>query len=259
MILLLIMEESEFCKSFSVVGEPKDAYIMKNYLILGHEPIESMDLFEIKLSTAQKCNSSLPDEVLLEAEVGAVNKDVDEENLVNQHVEEENADFSCGSSDNYVPSSEESDEEEDEEHLLDVSALSEIQLPDKSTSFTRKKRVNKTDWGTESRKSKRQRGKTYVTKKGKVVPERLPKPIQCSCKNKCTENHTEADRIIINNKYWAIADYEKQQIYLNTLITRTPCNRKLNRDSRRSHTLAYTLSDKIVCKKFFQATLNLSN
>lgn len=90
-----------------------------------------------------------------------------------QDEDKENADFSDGSGDEYVPS----DHSKDTDCSDGEEALTIASVQYDSSSFTRKRSVNKSNWCTESRKAKRQRGESYETKKGKVVSSRSPKPI----------------------------------------------------------------------------------
>lgn len=109
------------------------------------------------------------------------------------------------------------------------------------------------------RKSDRSQGKAYVTKSGKVIKERLPKPANCSCHHKCPEHFSEEDRKKINADYWSLADYCKQRLFLSNNIKVEKCKRTLTRESRRSNTLKYFLNDKQVCKNLFLNTLHVSD
>lgn len=80
-----------------------------------------------------------------------------------------------------------------------------------------------------------------------------------SCKYKCSHNFSEDERVDINREYWGLGDNSKQLIYLSTVIKINPCHRKLNKDSRRSNTIDYSLKKRSVCKKFFCATLNITD
>lgn len=108
------------------------------------------------------------------------------------------------------------------------------------------------------RKEKRQSGKAYTTKKGKLIQDRSPKPVACKCHHKCMESFDEDSRMAVNQEFWNLGDYEKQHIYLRTCVTIEKCKRGLKQGSRRENTFGYKLREIKVCKKFFMATLNIT-
>lgn len=114
-------------------------------------------------------------------------------------------------------------------------------------------------WMQNIRKKKRQSGKAYVTKRGKLIKERLPKSVNCNCRHKCIEQINNEERIAINAEFWELSDYAKQQMYLSQCIQLKKCKRALVGGSRRDKTLTYTLRSKQVCKQFFLKTLNISD
>lgn len=126
-------------------------------------------------------------------------------------------------------------------------------------TLTRKKKVQTLQWQANSRKVKRQSGQEYTTPTGKVITDKKPKSVQCTCNFNCTAIVSEDERYTINREYWELDDNAKQLAYLSTVIKMNSCQRKLNKESRRAKTIDYYLKEKRVCKKFFLATLNISD
>lgn len=115
-------------------------------------------------------------------------------------------------------------------------------------------------WQRNQQKKNRQEVKEYTTSKGKIVKDRLPKESpQCKCRYLCGNIITEEERFAVNRQYWGLGAYGKQQVFLAHNITTRSCKRSLVGGSRRSNTRTYTLGEKQVCKKFFMATLNISD
>lgn len=63
----------------------------------------------------------------------------------------------------------------------------------------------------------------------------------------------------IDFEYWNLGDFSKQLLYLRNSIDVNPCHKKYNPESRRSRTCVYKLRGNKVCKKYFMATLCLSD
>ncbi|XP_050516967.1 uncharacterized protein LOC126891731 [Diabrotica virgifera virgifera] len=70
----------------------------------------------------------------------------------------------------------------------------------------------------ELRKKNRNSGKSYVTKKGKIIPER---PFQTLplCRAKCKTKITESQLKEIFSEYWSLGSYDKRAAYIASLFT----------------------------------------
>ena len=113
-------------------------------------------------------------------------------------------------------------------------------------------------WTQKERKKLRESGQAYINKKANLVQKRSVKPVNCSCRHRCLDNFTEAEREQIFKHYWSM-DFGDKRRYVHQMVLERPCKRILTTQSRRSHTLEYSLNGKRVCKKFFCATLNIAD
>lgn len=120
------------------------------------------------------------------------------------------------------------------EHNLLTKLEPEMQLVEKEVpceaepsdinTVKQKKRLrsqtsNPTSWACNVRKLKHQRGEAYISRRGKFVPERQIKNTKdClkSCKYKCSEKITDADRENIFKAFYSLNNNEKRFFLLNT-------------------------------------------
>lgn len=114
-------------------------------------------------------------------------------------------------------------------------------------------------WTQRSRKRMRNSGEAYMNNSAVKVEKRQVKPIDCStCVYKCNQNFTEAEREQLHREYWA-KDYGGKRIFLHESVEEKRCLRQWTANSRRQFTLVYTLLRRRVCKKFFVATLDITD
>uniref|UniRef100_A0A0K8UVX3 Uncharacterized protein n=1 Tax=Bactrocera latifrons TaxID=174628 RepID=A0A0K8UVX3_BACLA len=180
--------------------------------------------------------------------------------------DENGTDFSAGSSDEYVPDSDDdalalADELDNsviktaDVVLEEIADCGDTYINNKNENgrniLTRKTKIKSHKWVQNKRKYHRSKGNPYVTKSGKRVEERFPKPIDCKCRHNCTENFSEEERTEINAEYWNLGDYSRQRLFLANCVKIEKCKRTLTIISRRANTLNYTLKAKQVCRKFF--------
>ncbi|KAH9627837.1 hypothetical protein HF086_001733 [Spodoptera exigua] len=133
---------------------------------------------------------------------------------------------------------------------------------------SRKRLVNKDNWSDVKRKYLKNLGKSYVSKRGKFVEDKvMGKP--CNCRYKCTEKITEDQRLECFTRFWKLGSTEKQWRFVAKYVKRAPKNRCLNRSTpnNRQFTLKYFLPVKSlnadvtsinVCKTMFLKTLAVS-
>ncbi|XP_050512967.1 uncharacterized protein LOC126888649 [Diabrotica virgifera virgifera] len=117
----------------------------------------------------------------------------------------------------------------------------------------------------ELRKKNRNSGKSYVTKKGKIIPER---PFQTLplCRAKCKTKITESQLKEIFSEYWSLGSYDKRAAYIASLFTihdkksHRPRTDDPDKEKYRLKTNKYFLringSHISVCRKCFLVTFN---
>ncbi|KAL4708557.1 hypothetical protein ACJJTC_014165 [Scirpophaga incertulas] len=136
----------------------------------------------------------------------------------------------------------------------------------KDKGNVRKRHVK--DWLDVKRKTLRNSGKQYVTRKGLVKAKREMGP-PCSCRMKCYDKFSREQRQHIFYKFWSLGNRHQQWTFLTNLVTRKIKRRMLTDvTSKRKFTLIYRLpissNDKIidyvnVCKKIFLNTISISD
>jgi hypothetical protein len=110
-------------------------------------------------------------------------------------------------------------------------------------------------WKQSIQKRRYGKGKEYVSKSGKSVPNRQVKPVDCKCHYSCKELISEECRTAANLKFWQIGDeqcrYVSQRMFLINHVTEVPVRRRTtgSKASRRKSTLAYYLPDAHYQKK----------
>lgn len=135
-----------------------------------------------------------------------------------------------------------------------------------------KKRIRRTsEWSDVKRKCLKNIGKGYVTKRGKVVDDKiLGKP--CACRNRCHKKISHDQRYDCFQKFWCLGSREKQWAFVVNYTKKEPKRRCLNRDipNNRRFTYKYFLPLKdanseefqtdtaSVCKTMFLNTLSVS-
>ena len=113
-------------------------------------------------------------------------------------------------------------------------------------------------WTWKERKKMRESGQAYINSRAAKINKKSVKPIFCSCYHKCTQNFTDEEREQLFQNYWNM-DYGEKRRYVHEVVFERPCKRNDNPNSRRNHTLEYTLNGKRVCKRFFCATLDITD
>jgi hypothetical protein len=134
---------------------------------------------------------------------------------------------------------------------------------------SKKRLVNKNNWSDVKRKCLKNVGKSYVSKRGKFVEDKVMGK-SCSCRYKCAEKITQDQRLDCFTRFWKLGSPEKQWRYVAKYVVKTPKNRCLNRNTPRKlrqYTFKYFLPIKCsnadvttvnVCKTMFLNTLSVS-
>lgn len=116
------------------------------------------------------------------------------------------------------------------------------------------------------RKRKRNCGKSYTTKTGKIVPSKTFTNLDCQCVRKCSNKISELERKKLFDNFWALGDINHQNSYLNGLCKCHSVKRRRPKDGTGSekgciyeYRLELAGTSLIVCKTFFLNTFNVSN
>lgn len=88
------------------------------------------------------------------------------------------------------------------------------------TNKGRKMKRNIKNWQRNIRKSKRVKGETYIGTRGQQVPARQ-QGVECGCKKACFNKLSAEKHKKFFNSFNALADQEKQDSYLASLISIT--------------------------------------
>lgn len=132
--------------------------------------------------------------------------------------------------------------------------------------LTRKRKRNKEDWQTTTRKRLRQSGKEYIDKKNNKHNSRVFVYKQCiKCPYKCSEKICEDVAKAVHLEFWNLTDDEKFNFYNKTtqrLLTKRV--RKENKDSLNPRTYSFVFKfslndqDIRVCRDIYLRTLCIS-
>ncbi|XP_072934811.1 uncharacterized protein [Epargyreus clarus] len=144
----------------------------------------------------------------------------------------------------------------------------EFSTPPKKRSKQRLRRTS--EWSDVKRKYLKNIGHKYVTKKGKVVDDKIL-GAPCRCRYRCFEKITHDQRYACFQKFWRLGNREKQWAFVVKYSKKIPKNRCLNREvpNNRKFTFKYFLPvssdheqghNKVVdvCKIMFLNTLSVS-
>ncbi|XP_023947486.2 uncharacterized protein LOC112052581 [Bicyclus anynana] len=124
---------------------------------------------------------------------------------------------------------------------------------------------NPNKWACNVRKQKHQRGEAYISRRGKLVPERhIRNTKDClkSCRYKCSERINDVDRQHIFKAFYSLNANEKKHFLLNTTERNSIKNKLINSDNKRKYSFKYFFLVRAVrytvCKNFYLGTLSIS-
>jgi len=165
----------------------------------------------------------------------------------------------------FVPSGEsegtESSDSEAEIPSTDVEPSSVgKELPHKG----RKRKRNVTLWKRTVRQKNRQRGLAYISRTGKDVAAKKPKPVDCTkCRFHCSVKVSNTDRLAVFDHYYSLDNNRKKDFLCSTVKT-SLVDRHRSRERKRPKTISCfcylpTDSGEIrVCQNFLCRTLAIS-
>lgn len=124
------------------------------------------------------------------------------------------------------------------------------------------------EWKINVNKSNRQKGLPYKSKTGKMMPAKVPKPIDCSsCFFQCSKNFNEEVRNKICSEF-ILSSFDQQKNFILSLVEKSEVQRKRKRNNasnkpEKSFSFSYYFFNEgtkvRVCKNFFLRTLAISN
>ncbi|XP_045774168.1 uncharacterized protein LOC123873369 [Maniola jurtina] len=125
---------------------------------------------------------------------------------------------------------------------------------------------NPSKWACNVRKLKHQRGEAYVSRRGKLVPERRvrnTKDCLKSCRYKCNERINDVDRQHIFKAFYSLNANEKKHFLLNTTERNyVKHNKLMDGNHKRKYSFKYFFLVRAVrytvCKNFYLGTLAIS-
>lgn len=124
----------------------------------------------------------------------------------------------------------------------------------------KKKTVRRHLWKKNIASTKRNEGKSYVDRKGKMHMAKQVKPYDHNCRFKCNAEIGEDKRQKIFDEYWILGNWELQSSFLNSaIILNEPAKKKAGSQRQKSVSCQFYLAQTRVCKEFFFKTLDISN
>ncbi|XP_041357087.1 uncharacterized protein LOC121374176 [Gigantopelta aegis] len=166
--------------------------------------------------------------------------------------EEEIADDSDNDPD-YIPNADNSVESSDEHStcVFEVHSNTVINSDKNKKARGRKRKRDESAWK-----------RKYCTERNRIIGPSC----NLSCKKKCGQTFTTAERNAIFTAFWSMGVQQRRRDFIVSHVTRSAVNRKTkgaNSGSRRKRTLVYTLpkdgNNVSVCKQFFMHTLDISD
>ncbi|KAG6463739.1 hypothetical protein O3G_MSEX014049 [Manduca sexta] len=164
-------------------------------------------------------------------------------------------DFSAGSDDEYMPPAKTA--------RCSISSSSSTSPAPINSKRGKKRERNEKNWKQNVRKTLKNLGKDYDSKKGdKKEAKRIKSP--CSrCKFSCTDKFTNDDRQQIFETYWALGSLQRQRDFLSTCVTiqDITCRRLKNPAKPRNKNSWFSFvkqgQTKRICKTFLLNTLGI--
>lgn len=121
-------------------------------------------------------------------------------------------------------------------------------------------------WKINKRKSLRNTGHAYTTRKEKMITGKVFTYRICSCRLKCSSKITEEHSRKLFDSFWKLGDYSQQNVYLRGTVQSFNVQRKRSRNGsgyEKSTSFKYFLQvenqSMQVCKLFFLNTLQISD
>ncbi|XP_039291195.1 uncharacterized protein LOC111052803 [Nilaparvata lugens] len=101
---------------------------------------------------------------------------------------------------------------------------------------------------------------TYYNSRGNLQEKKQFIDVQCTCKQKCYDSVSKAIRTSEYDKFWELADYNAQNLYITSCVKEDVKKRTYGRDtSKRTFSRVYKLRNIPVCRQMFTSTLRISS
>ncbi|CAG9825650.1 unnamed protein product [Phaedon cochleariae] len=134
-------------------------------------------------------------------------------------------------------------------HTRRDSSVSNSEVNENESRIKKRGQKGETRHIRSMRKTMRNSGREYITKKGKVIPARRCRDLQ-QCRLKCKERIDDGVRKIIFTEYWSMQSFDRRTAYIASLVSTRP------KESTRSKKPGQMIK---VCKHCFLSTFDESN
>lgn len=130
---------------------------------------------------------------------------------------------------------------------------------EKETSKKKRERRPET-WQRNIKKKLKTEGKAYINAKGKFVPAKIMRPVDCTrCKQRCTEKISEETRKKIFDWFWKLGSYTAQKEFVVSRVTQVATKTSKRRHVHRLFSFEINGKYESVCKPFFSRTLGIGD
>ncbi|XP_052767720.1 uncharacterized protein LOC128208260 [Mya arenaria] len=131
---------------------------------------------------------------------------------------------------------------------------------DKSDAAKKKRERRPETWQRNIKKKLKTEGREYVNAKGKLVPAKAMRPVDCSkCKQRCTDKISEDTRKKIFDWFWKLGSYTAQKEFVVSRVTQVATRTSKRRQVHRLFSFEINGKYESVCKPFFARTLGIGD
>ncbi|XP_052240590.1 uncharacterized protein LOC127851102 [Dreissena polymorpha] len=140
-----------------------------------------------------------------------------------------------------------------------AAASSEAEKSKEGSAKKKRERRPET-WQRNIKKKLKTEGKAYVNAKGKLVPAKEMRPVDCSkCKQRCTDKISEDTRKKIFDWFWKLGSYTAQKEFVVSRVTQVATRTNKRRSVHRLFSFEINGKYESVCKPFFSGTLGIGD
>ncbi|XP_053384591.1 uncharacterized protein LOC123563042 isoform X2 [Mercenaria mercenaria] len=127
-------------------------------------------------------------------------------------------------------------------------------------ALKRKRERRPETWQRNVKKKLKTEGKAYVNAKGKLVPAKYMRTVDCTkCKQRCTEKISEETRKKIFEWFWKLGSYTAQKEFVVSRVTQVATKTSKRRHVHRLFSFEINGKYESVCKPFFSRTLGIGD
>lgn len=132
---------------------------------------------------------------------------------------------------------------------------------DKEKEALKRKRERRPEtWQRNVKKKLKTEGKAYVNAKGKLVPAKYMRTVDCTkCKQRCTEKISDDTRKKIFEWFWKLGSYTAQKEFVVSRVTQVATKTSKRRHVHRLFSFEINGKYESVCKPFFSRTLGIGD